>query len=364
MNTRERLEKLLPREKFEEIRQRRNDRFNLRVKMTMMVAIELIVSIAVAIGISALLRPYLNENSRFWLPVILILTSVVVGTAVTAILSKQFFDPIRKLNCAMEKIADGDFSVRLEDQATSKELMEVYTGFNMMAHELGTMEMLQSDFVSNVSHEFKTPINAIEGYSMLLQGSENLSEEQNQYVEKILFNTQRLSSLVSSILLLSKLENQQIQTNQTTYRLDEQIRQSIVLKEPEWEKKEIEFDVDMDAIEYTGNEPMMRHVWDNLIGNAIKFDPQYGLIRIQLTEEEDAIRFSIEDSGPGLGEEALKHIYDKFYQGDSSHKEEGNGLGLSLVKRILSLENGTIQAENLSAGGCRFTVVLKNNGNL
>ena len=364
MNTRERLEKLLPREKFEEIRQRRNDRFNLRVKMTMMVAIELIVSIAVAIGISALLRPYLNENSRFWLPVILILTSVVVGTAVTAILSKQFFDPIRKLNCAMEKIADGDFSVRLEDQSTSKELMEVYTGFNMMAHELGTMEMLQSDFVSNVSHEFKTPINAIEGYSMLLQGSENLSEEQNQYVEKILFNTQRLSSLVSSILLLSKLENQQIQTNQTTYRLDEQIRQSIVLKEPEWEKKEIEFDVDMDAIEYTGNEPMMRHVWDNLIGNAIKFDPQYGLIRIQLTEEEDAIRFSIEDSGPGLSEEALKHIYDKFYQGDSSHKEEGNGLGLSLVKRILSLENGTIQAENLSAGGCRFTVVLKNNGNL
>ena len=344
MNTRERLEKLLPREKFEEIRQRRNDRFNLRVKMTMMVAIELIVSIAVAIGISALLRPYLNENSRFWLPVILILTSVVVGTAVTAILSKQFFDPIWKLNCAMEKIADGDFSVRLEDQSTSKELMEVYTGFNMMAHELGTMEMLQSDFVSNVSHEFKTPINAIEGYSMLLQGSENLSEEQNQYVEKILFNTQRLSSLVSSILLLSKLENQQIQTNQTTYRLDEQIRQSIVLKEPEWEK--------------------MRHVWDNLIGNAIKFDPQYGLIRIQLTEEEDAIRFSIEDSGPGLGEEALKHIYDKFYQGDSSHKEEGNGLGLSLVKRILSLENGTIQAENLSAGGCRFTVVLKNNGNL
>ena len=338
MNTRERLEKLLPREKFEEIRQRRNDRFNLRVKMTMMVAIELIVSIAVAIGISALLRPYLNENSRFWLPVILILTSVVVGTAVTAILSKQFFDPIRKLNCAMEKIADGDFSVRLEDQSTSKELMEVYTGFNMMAHELGTMEMLQSDFVSNVSHEFKTPINAIEGYSMLLQGSENLSEEQNQYVEKILFNTQRLSSLVSSILLLSKLENQQIQTNQTTYRLDEQIRQSIVLKEPEWEKKEIEFDVDMDAIEYTGNEPMMRHVWDNLIGNAIKFDPQYGLIRIQLTEEEDAIRFSIEDSGPGVSEEALKHIYDKFYQGDSSHKEEGNGLGLSLVKRILSLE--------------------------
>ena len=327
--------------------------------MTLMVALELVISSLIAFAISALLRPYLDEKSHFWLPIILLLTSVIVGTGVTAVTSKHFFEPIKKLGKAMESIADGDFSVRLDDQSPSKELMEIYTGFNMMAHELGAIEMLQSDFVSNVSHEFKTPINAIEGYSMLLQDSENLDADQSQYVEKILFNTQRLSSLVSSILLLSKLENQQIQRGLTTYRLDEQIRQSLVAKEPEWEKKEIEFDIDMDSIEYTGSEAMMRHVWDNLIGNAIKFDPPCGLIRMRLVQDGDTIRFTIDDSGPGLSEEAQKHIYDKFYQADSSHKEEGNGLGLALVKRILSLEKGTIHAENLPGAGCRFTVVLK-----
>lgn len=351
-------EAVRPKEIFESVRQRQNNRLNLRVRMTLAVSAELVACALVAMAIGLLLRPYLDEPSHFWIPIIWIATSIIMGTVIASIISKQFLDPIQKLGKAMEQIADGDFSVRLSDQSTAKELMEVYTGFNMMAHELGAIEMLQSDFVSNVSHEFKTPINAIEGYSMLLQGSENLDQEQNQYVEKILFNTQRLSSLVSSILLLSKLENQQIQTNQTTYRLDEQIRQSIVAKEPEWEKKDIEFDVDMDSVEYTGNEPMMRHVWDNLIGNAIKFDPQCGLVRMRLTRNGDTIQFTIDDSGPGLSEEALKRIYDKFYQADSSHKEEGNGLGLALVKRILSLEKGSIQAENLSGGGCRFTVTL------
>lgn len=348
-----------PRELFEKVRQQRDDRFNLRVRMTFAVSAELVACALVAIIVGWLLRPYLDENSFFWLPVIWIASSVIVGAVVTSFISKHFVDPIQKLGKAMEQIADGDFSVRLEDQSSSKEVMEIYTGFNMMAHELGAIEMLQSDFVSNVSHEFKTPINAIEGYSMLLQGSENLDGDQNQYVEKILFNTQRLSSLVSSILLLSKLENQQIQTKKTTYRLDEQIRQSIVAKEPEWAKKDIEFDVDMDSITYTGNEPMMRHVWDNLIGNAIKFNPPCGLVRLRLMQNTDSIQFLIDDSGPGLSEEAQKHIYDKFYQADSSHKQEGNGLGLALVKRILTLENGSVQAENLSGGGCRFCVILR-----
>ena len=347
-----------PREIFESVRRRRDDRFNLRVRMTLLVSAELLSSALLAIGVAALVRPYVDENSRFLLPIVLVVTSVIVGAVVTSITSKLFFDPVKKLGEAMEKVADGDFSVRLEDKSSSKEIMEVYTGFNMMAHELGAIEMLQSDFVSNVSHEFKTPINAIEGYSMLLQGSENLDEDQAKYVEKILFNTNRLSTLVGSILLLSKLENRQIQTNQTRYRLDEQIRQSIVLKEPEWEKKDIEFDVEMDSIEYVGNEPMMRHVWDNLIGNAIKFGPRCGLVSIALTRKDGKILFTIEDSGPGLSEEAIKHIYDKFYQADSSHKEEGNGLGLALVKRILTLENGDVRAENLSGGGCRFTVTL------
>ncbi|MGM9680303.1 MAG: ATP-binding protein [Eubacteriales bacterium] len=273
-------------------------------------------------------------------------------------MSKYFFDPIKKLGAAMEKVADGDFKIRLETKSSSKEIQEIYSGFNLMTTELSAIEILQTDFVSNVSHEFKTPINAIEGYSTLLQDNENLNDEQKQYVDKIIFNTKRLSTLVGSILLLSKIENQSISVHQTCYRLDEQIRQSIVALEPSWEKKDIEFDVEMDSIEYVGNEGMMHHVWDNLIGNAIKFNPECGLIRIRLTKQNDDVVFTIEDSGPGISDEAKKHIFDKFYQGDSSHKEEGNGLGLALVKKILAISNGEISVENISGGGCRFTVFL------
>ena len=284
---------------------------------------------------------------------------LLVGILVTSQLSKFFFNSIKKLRGAMDKVAEGDFSVRLEEKSSSKEIMEIYTGFNLMAHELSSTEILQTDFVSNVSHEFKTPINAIEGYSTLLQDSDNLDDDQREYIDKILFNTQRLSSLVGSILLLSKLENQQIPSHQVEYRLDEQIRQSIVALEPAWEQKDIEFDVELDRVSYLGNEPMMRHVWDNLISNAVKFSPNGGAVKIHLVKKLKRLIFTVEDQGPGLSEEAQKHIFDKFYQADASHKQEGNGLGLALVKRILTIEKGQITAENIPEGGCRFTVTLR-----
>ena len=347
------------REIFESIRNQRDNRLSLRVRLTLSVSAELVMCILVALGIFYLLEDVIPLNSTLLLMLDLIVISLLIGIFVTSLLSKMFFTPIKKLRKAMEQVADGDFSVRLEDKSSAKEIMEIYTGFNLMAHELSATEILQTDFVSNVSHEFKTPINAIEGYSMLLQDDEKLDEDQRQYVEKIIFNTKRLSSLVGSILLLSKIENQTIPTNQTRYRLDEQIRQSIVALEPAWEQKEIEFDVDMESMEYLGNETMMRHVWDNLIGNAIKFNPHAGIVKIRLYCENKRILCTIEDNGPGLSEEAKKHIFDKFYQADSSHKEEGNGLGLSLVKRILAIAGGEINAENREAGGCRFTVILK-----
>ena len=248
--------------------------------------------------------------------------------------------------------------MRLETKTSSQEVQEMYSGFNLMAHELDSTEILQTDFVSNVSHEFKTPINAIEGYAMLLQGCDEIDEDQQQYVDKILFNTKRLSGLVGNILLLSKIENKAIDTNMALFSLDEQIRQSIVALEPAWTKRDIEFDVDMKTIDYLGNEALLRHVWDNLIGNAIKFNPHGGIIKIRLAKREEKIIFTIEDNGPGLSPEAQKHLFDKFYQADSSHKQEGNGLGLTLVKRIVSLNNGEVFAENIKGGGCRFTVIL------
>lgn len=347
------------REAFESIRHQKENLLSLRMRLTLTVTAELLLSILVSLSLWYLLDPHIPVDSTVVLIIALLVISLLIGLVVTRLLSAQFFAPIKKLGKAMEQVADGDFSVRLEDKSSSKEIMEVYSGFNLMAHELSATEILQTDFVSNVSHEFKTPINAIEGYATLLEGCEDLTAEQREYVEKIAFNTRRLSSLVGSILLLSKLENRQIPTGRSRYRLDEQIRQSIVALEPAWEPKDIEFDVEMERVEYLGNEAMMRHVWDNLISNAIKFNPHGGLVRIRLEKKVRQIRFTIDDCGPGISEEAKKRIFDKFYQADNSHKAEGNGLGLALVKRILAFENGEVTAENIPGGGCRFAVTLK-----
>lgn len=346
------------RETFEKIRNQKS-RVSLRFLLTVMVFAEVVAIVSLSLGLSNIINEILPVSIKPPLFLELIVLSFLIGAFVTGFISKLFFDPIKKLRKAMEKVADGDFKIRLDTNSFSQEIREVYAGFNLMVRELDATEILQSDFVSGVSHEFKTPINAIEGYATLLQDCDNLTEQQQQYVEKINFNTRRLSVLVGNILLLSKIENQSIPTGQVRFRLDEQIRQSIVMLEPQWVKKEIEFDVEMDPIRYIGNESILHHVWDNLIGNAIKFSPQGGMIRIQLTEKHAKIFFTIEDNGPGVPENAKKHIFDKFYQSDSSHKEEGNGLGLALVKRILDLSGGEVYVENIPEGGCRFTVILK-----
>jgi len=345
------------REAFEKVRNEQSNRFSLRTRLTLLVTVEMLVCILVAFGLDGLLSRVISW--RVPLALELVLVCLLVGILVTGLLSRYFFGPVKKLAKAMDQVAAGDFSVRLEDKSSSREIMEVYTGFNLMAHELEATEILQTDFVSNVSHEFKTPINSIEGYSVLLQDAQNLTEDQRVYVDKILFNTQRLSSLVGSVLLLSKLENQQIPTNQTRFRLDEQIRQSVVAAEPAWERKGIEWDVELERAMYLGNEPMLRHVWDNLIANGIKFSPPGGTVKLRLYRNEDRLIFTIADQGPGISPDAQKHIFDKFYQADASHKQQGNGLGLALVKRILDIEKGTVCVENIPGGGCRFTVILR-----
>ncbi len=347
------------RDRFQKIR-KQEIRFSLRTRLTALVGVVVLVSILCAFGISKLLELLLPFSASIPQLIQLNIFSLIVAMVATHFLSKMFFDPIKELRHGMQKIADGKFDTRLQTKSSSNEIQEVFAGFNMMAQELESTEILQTDFVSNVSHEFKTPINAIEGYTMLLQSTDNIDEIENEYIEKILFNTRRLSSLVSNILLLSKLENQSIQTNQEHYCLDEQIRESILALESAWEPKNIEFDVELNTVTYCGNKNIMHHVWSNLLSNAIKFSPDGSKIKMRLFNEQDAAVFTIEDEGSGISEESKKHLFDKFYQADTSHKEEGNGLGLALVKNILTLCGGEIFAENNDGDGCRFTVKLPN----
>lgn len=332
------------------------------IGITLFFALIVILELAAAIAFSYLLIEILQNGFGItiglpWL-LLLFLVSLLVSSAVTALLNKRFFIPIRQLNDAMHRVAAGDFYTRLLMDTSIREIQDISTNFNLMTKELAATEILQTDFITNVSHEIKTPINAIEGYAMLLQDSRCSDEERGQYVEKILFNTKRLSELVGNILLLSKLDNQAIQTKTAPFRLDEQIRQSIMLLESNWSKKEIEFDVDLEEIEIVGSSSLLQHVWNNLLDNAIKFNPHGGSIVIRLHRQQNRVVFTIRDSGPGIPTDALGHIFDKFYQADSSHRQKGNGLGLALVKRILDLSGGEIAVESLPECGCLFRVTL------
>lgn len=317
--------------------------------------------LGLSIGAAALITMLIEwlTKTRFTLPTIvwMLLLSIAMGLVLSLIFSRMFVRPITRLSRAMQQVAQGDFSVRLDHAGHFGEMRQSYENFNTMTKALGTIETLQSDFVSNVSHEFKTPLSAIEGYAMLLQDAEDPAQ-QREYVDRILMSTHRLGDLVNSILLLSKIENQSIPAEPVAYRLDEQLRQALLLHERQWTEKDIELDVDLAPVTYTGPQALLLHVWSNLIDNAVKFDPPGGLLQLRLRQQDGAITVEVRDSGVGMTEEQMAHIFDRFYQADGSHQSEGNGLGLALVKRILEAAGGDIAVESAPGEGSRFTVTL------
>ena len=316
------------------------------------------VIVIVSALISALLYQFFHLTVQIPEAVYSVVLCIGMGAAVSHFLSKKILAPINKLGQAMSKVAQGDFTVKLETNSKLSEIRKLYGDFNLMVKELAATETLQMDFVSNVSHEFKTPISAIDGYATLLQGDSKLTEEQAEYTDKIIYNVRRLSGLVSNILLLSRIENQAIPTKKEKFRLDEQIRQAILALEARWTEKEIDLAAELETVSYIGNETLLIHVWLNLIDNAVKFSPKGGSIWIRLTASEQNILVSVRDHGCGIAQTDLKRIFDKFYQTDTAHKEEGNGLGLALVHRILLIHQGKIEVENCRTGGCQFSVIL------
>lgn len=333
-------------------------RVTLRVKFFLICMAEFVVVVLLSELAGWLLRRWLGVTVSIPIFVWAILFSVVVGGAITKFITRSFIDPITQLGKAMKEVSDGNFQVTAQCRSRLKEVNDIYDSFNLMVKELGATETLQTDFISNVSHEFKTPINAIEGYASLLQDHQQSQAEQDVYIEKILFNTHRLSTLAGNILLLSKINNQSIHPQRTVFRLDEQVRQAIVALEQKWTEKGIDFDVELDKISYSGYESLLIHVWSNLIDNAIKFDPHGGMIALRLWQEEGFAVFTIDDNGPGVTPEDQERVFHKFYQSDSSRVMDGNGLGLPLVKKIVEFSGGTVTLENLPAAGCRFTVRL------
>lgn len=303
---------------------------------------------------------FTNEN-LYWMVnfviIIAFIVCIIIGTIITAFVSKTVLQPIHDLSKATSEVARGNFSVRVEEPS-DPEYGTLARNFNKMAQELSGIETLSGDFISSVSHEFKTPLASIQGFAKLLQ-DDNLSDaDRREYTQIIIDETARLTKLSSNILRLTKLENQTSIGRKSRFSLDEQIRKIILMLEPEWTKKNIDLDIALDDIFYVGNEELMGQIWQNVINNAIKFTPENGEIKVMLFRSDTGIVAKISDNGPSIAPEIKDKIFEKFYQGDHSRATEGNGLGLALVKRIIDLCGGKISVENLYEGGVCFNIEL------
>lgn len=291
---------------------------------------------------------------------ILALTSIVFGSIVSMFALHHVLNPIMELSKAMQKVARGDYSVRLNVSSSNPmdEMYDLSLNFNHMVQELDSTETLHSDFVTNVSHEFKTPLAAISGYATLLQDDTLTQEERNEYISTIIQSTKELTRMTGNILNLSRLENQTIINERQYFRVDEQIRQSILRIEPAWSAKNLSINPELDNITWYGNMELTAHIWNNLLDNAIKFTPRGGEIHISARTEDEWLIVTFQDSGIGMTPEVQTHVFDKFYQGDTSHKKKGNGLGLPLVRRIVTLYGGSIELESNPGLGSTFRILL------
>ena len=336
-------------------------KYSLRMRTYYLLIIFVVVVIsfaAVAGALYLLQRLNVIHNLNFSTLLGLLFVSAIAGGLVSFFIGRRLLAPMVKLSNASKEVARGNFRITVEDGSKLEEVQTTFRNFNAMVRELDSISTLSNDFVANVSHEFKTPLTAIEGYAMLLQDSALSQAEREEYLNKILLNIHRLSTLVGNILMLSKIESKSLSEQSVVFRLDEQIRQAVVALEPQWTEKNIGFDAVLDPVSITGCESLLGQVWTNLIGNAIKFSEPGQEIGIRLLEQTECVVVSVTDHGCGMTPEVQKHIFEKFYQGDSSRKSLGNGLGLALVKRIVELSQGVVEVESAPEQGATFRVIL------
>lgn len=268
--------------------------------------------------------------------------------------------PARKIQRGLEEITNGDLSVRIDHSGISVIFDPIIDDINKMAEELSTVETLKTDFISNVSHEIKTPIAVMQNYSRLLQSDTITDSERKEYARTISDAAIRLNNLIMNILRLNRLENQQILPGTEQFDLGAQLTECLLGFESVWEEKNIEIEPEIeDRITVSGDRELLSIVWNNLLSNAFKFTEAGGKVGVTLKAEDRDAVVSIRDTGCGISSEAVRHIFDKFYQEDTSHATQGNGLGLALVKRIIDITGGSVSVSSIPGEGSTFTVRLK-----
>ena len=283
--------------------------------------------------------------------------SLGIGVSLILVMESHIINTLRKITEATKKVATGNLKVKV-DVDRKDEIGELAQNFNIMVDELNSIEYLRKDFISNISHELKTPIASIQGFTKLLADDNLSKEEKDEYINIILEETQRLSNLSSNMLKLSKLEKQEIVTNKTEYRLDNQIRKAIIMLDEKINNKKIKISLDSSEVSIYEDEDLIMEIWINLINNAIKYSNENGEIKIKVIEEENDVKVSIKDEGIGIPKDKQERIFEKFYQVENSRAGEGSGLGLAIVKRIVDLIKGEIEVESKEKQGTKIIVSI------
>ena len=281
----------------------------------------------------------------------------LLGSILVVIASRMIVKPIKQLTKATQEVAKGNFDTKLH-VLSRDELGQLSANFNKMTEELQNIEYLRKDFISSVSHEFKTPMTAIQGFAKLLKEKDLTEEQAEDYKNIIIDETGRLANLSNNLLRLSNLESQAIYAQAQPFSLDEQIRNVILLLEPKWSAKNIELELELQPIRYMGDEELLKQVWINLIENAIKFSEQNGRIQISTEKSGAAVITTISDTGIGIPEKDRSKIFERFYKADKSRSKEGNGLGLPIVKKIIELHHGEIDFHSQLGAGTTFIIKL------
>lgn len=287
--------------------------------------------------------------------------SLFIGVSILIMINSVLIRPLKRMIEAMHELANGNFDtrIRLTQGAHSLEINEFAKSYNRAAEQLGSVELLRKDFINNFSHEFKTPIISIKGFAELLKDGTVTEEEREEYLEIMIAESDRLAQLATRILELSRIDSRNIMEEKEAFSVTEQIRRVILMAESKWAAKKLEFELELEEAQYRGSPRLLNHAWVNILDNAIKFSPEGAKLEIRVNDEDDQIKVTVRDQGPGMDEITLARIFDQFYQGDTSHASEGNGLGMTLVQKVLRLHEADIRIDSQPGQGTCMTVILR-----
>ena len=330
----------------------RKERIGLILLIAALVFVVQLAALLIAVGVVNLLMhtgmiKEFSAESITAADALLLMTiiSIVAGILVSAFSGKYLLQPVNRFINQMNRLAAGDFKARIhfgKPIAAHPAFQEIEKSFNTAAEELEQTEVLRSDFINNFSHEFKTPIVSIAGFAKLLRRGNLTAEQQQEYLAIIEEESLRLAYMATSVLDLTKIENQTILTDVSRFNVSEQVRSAILLLEEKWSRKNLDFNLRIGEFDICANEDQLKHVWINLLDNAIKFSEDYGCIDILVEEKNDKIAVAISNTGKPIPKESMKRIFNKFYQADESHSSQGNGIGLAIVKKVVELHRGEV----------------------